>query len=147
MKSMWFVAAAAVCLCASGAAAQEMKAERMKDVSFHSVEFVKFHAGKRERAMEIVEKYFAPADRDMTGGQSTVIDLHMMTGPWDAIVVFPMNGGPGDMSWATSPDDIKWMEALGKRAGGADKAKALLDEWNTLVARSEEHVAHRHPKW
>jgi hypothetical protein len=141
------VAIAALCIPVAAASAQELKAERMKDVTWHSVEMVKFHAGKRERAMEIVEKYFSPADRDMAGGTPTVIDLHMQTGPWDAIVVFPMNGGPGDLSWATTPDEVKWMGALAKRAGGMDQAKALLKEWDTLVARSEDQVAHRHPKW
>jgi len=93
----WIMTAACAALCVSSpAAAQEIKAERMTDVTWHSVEMVKFHAGKRERAMEIVEKYFAAADRD-TGGTG-VVDIHMATGPWDAIVVFPMSGGPGDMS-------------------------------------------------
>ena len=142
----WIMTAACAALCVSSpAAAQELKAERMTDVTWHSVEMVKFHAGKRERAMEIVEKYFAPADRD-TGGTG-VVDIHMATGPWDAIVVFPMSGGPGDMSWATSPAEVKWMTALAKRAGGDAQAKALMAEWDTLVARSEDHVAHRHPKW
>jgi len=141
------VAIAALCVPVANASAQEMKAERMKDVTWHSVEFVKFHSGKRERAMEIVEKYFAASDRDMGGGTPRVIDLHMATGPYDAIVVFPMSGGPGDLSWVTGPDEVKWMTALAKRAGGMDKAKALLTEWDTLVAHSEDHVAHRHPKW
>ncbi len=148
MKAFTVAAAiAALCVPMASASAQELKAERMKDVTWHSVEFVKFHPGKRDRAMEIVEKYFAASDRDMSGGAPTVIDLHMQTGAWDAIVIFPMSGGPGDLSWATGPDEVKWMNALAKRAGGMDQAKALLKEWDTLVARSEDQIAHRHPKW
>ncbi|WP_324809275.1 hypothetical protein SH584_05760 [Sphingomonas sp. LY29] len=146
MKAFALAAAvAALCVPVTSVSAQEVKAERMTDVTWHSIEMVKFHSGKRERAMEIVEKYFAAADRDLGGGG--VIDLHMQTGPWDAVVVFPMRGGPGDMSWATSPDEVRWMNALAKRAGGPAQAKALLAEWDSLVARSENHVAHRHPKW
>lgn len=140
-KLAMLAAIAAVCVPMS-ASAQEMKAERMQNVSFHTVEMIKFKPGKRERAMEIIRDYFVPADKASGGGQ--VVDLHLQTGPWDAIVVFPMNGGPGDLSWQTSPDEIKWMTALNQKAGGADKAKALLAEWDTLVEHSENHVAHQH---
>ena len=139
-KMMLAAALAALCVPVS-ASAQEMKAERMQNVSFHMVEMIKFKPGKRDRAMEIIRDYFVPADKGI-GGQ--VVDLHLQTGPWDAIVVFPMSGGPGDLSWQTSPDEIKWMTALGQKAGGADKAKALMTEWDTLVERSEYHVAHQH---
>ena len=142
MQKLAMLAALAVVCVPMSASAQEMKAERMQNVSFHSVEMIKFKPGKRARAMEIIRDYFVPADKAAGGGQ--VIDLHLQTGPWDAIVVFPMSGGPADMSWQTSPDEIKWMTALGQKAGGADKAKALLAEWDTLVERSEDHVAHQH---
>lgn len=144
-KSLMVATALAVLCVPATVSAQEMTPERIKDVTWHMVELVKFHPGKRERAMEIIENYFAPADRDAGGGN--VIDLHLDTGEWDAIVAFPMNGGPADLTWGTSPDEIKWMNALAVRAGGMDKARALLTEWDTLVASSENHVAHRHPKW
>lgn len=138
----WHVVLACVAFGASSPSlGQEMKAERMTNVAFHEVEFIKFKPGKRTRAMEIVRDFFTAADKDVGGA---VIDLHMDTGAWDAIVVFPMSGGPGDLAWETSPDEVKWMAALNKRAGGADKAKALLDEWSTLVDRREVAVAHRH---
>lgn len=131
---------------ATPAAAQEMKPERITDVTWHMVEFIKFAPGKRARGMEIIEKYFAAADRDL-GREGQVIDVHFDTGEWDSIVVFPMAGGPADLSWATSPEDVKWMTALAKRAGGMEKAQALLDEWNTLLASNARQVGHRHPKW
>jgi hypothetical protein len=121
--------------------AQELKAEREENVTYYRVEMVKFHHGKRPRAAEIVDKYFAPADRDLGG---TVIDLHLMTGDWDFITMFPMSGGPADLSYTTSPDDVRWMTALRKRAGGVEAAQKLVDEWDTLVAKREWQVAHIH---
>ena len=97
-------------------AAQELKAEREENVTYYRVEMVKFHHGKRARAAELVDKYFAPADRDVGGA---VIDLHLMTGDWDFITMFPMSGGPADLTYTTSPNDVRWMTALRKRAGGA----------------------------
>lgn len=121
--------------------AQELKPEREENVTYYRIEMVKFHHGKRARAAEIVDKYFAPADRDMGG---TVIDLHLMTGDWDFITMFPMSGGPADMTYTTSPDDIRWLTALRKRAGGEAAAKKLTDEWDTLVAKREWQVGHTH---
>jgi hypothetical protein len=64
----------------SSTIAQEMKVEREANVTYYRVEMVKFHHGKRPRAAEIVDKYFAPTDREIGG---TVIDLHLMTGDWN----------------------------------------------------------------
>ena len=69
------------------AIAQDMKVEREENVKYYRVEMIKFDHGKRARAAELVDKYFAPADRDVGG---TVIDLHLMTGDWDFITLFPM---------------------------------------------------------
>lgn len=143
MKRMVLLAAAAALCVPTVATAQELKPERIENVSWHMVEMIKFKPGKRERAMEIIENYFAPAD----AGAGQVIDLHFDTGEWDAVVVFPMKGGPADLTWATSPEDVQWMTALAAKAGGMDKAQALLTEWDTLVERSVSHVAHRHPNW
>lgn len=139
------ILALAVCIASAtvpgSAIGQEMKVEREANVTYHRVEMVKFHHGKRPRAAELVDKYFAPTDREMGG---TVLDLHLMTGEWDFITLFPMAGGPADLTYTTSPDDVRFMTALAKRAGGADAAKKLIDEWDTLVAKREWHVGHTH---
>ena len=137
---------AAPCVpCVAQAQAQpqssEMKAERQAGVHWVSIDFVKFLPGKRARAAEIVEGPFTLASNEIGGG---VIDLHLNTGEWDFITVFPLEGGPGDLTWATSPVDVRFMNALAKHAGGVEGARKLLAEFDTLVARTERHVAHRH---
>ena len=113
----------------------------MTGVHWVSISMVKFLPGKRERAEQIVADYFSKAGKDNNDG---VINLQMDTGPWDFITVFPMEGGPGDISWKTAPSDLRFMTALAKYAGGMDGAKKILGEWNTLVSREEQHIAHRH---
>lgn len=138
----WMMAAACAALCVPAlAGAQELKAERAVGTRWVMIEMVKFLPGKRARAAEIAEGPFTKASNDIGGG---VIDLHLNTGEWDFITVFPLEGGPGDLSWQTSPADIKFMNALARHAGGMDGARKLLAEWDTLVARTERHVAHRH---
>ena len=138
-------AIAALCIpCAALAQAQseQLKPERAENVRYWWVNMVKFHSGKRDRAGELVEKYFTPVDKEI-GAQ--VIDVHMTTGEWDYITLFPMSGGPSDIGWLTSPDEVKFMNALAKRVGGMAAAKKLTDEFDSLVARRENHVAHTHP--
>ncbi len=125
----------------SSVIAQEMKVEREANVTYYRVEMVKFLHGKRPRAAELVDKYFAPTDREMGG---TVIDLHLMTGDWDFITLFPMSGGPTDLTYTTSPEDVRFMTLLAKRAGGMEAAKKLTDEWDTLVAKREWQIGHTH---
>ena len=141
-KSFALAALAALCVPTAPAFAQELKAERAQNVRYWWVEMVKFLPGKRERAGELVEQYFAPTDKEM-GGQ--VIDIHMTTGEWDFITLFPMTGGPADISWLTSPDEVKFMNLLAKRVGSMEAAKKLTDEWDTLVAKRVVNVAHSHP--
>ena len=140
MKTLIIAAFVALAI-PSIATAQEMKAERAEGTKWVLVEMVKFLPGKRDRAAEIAEGPFTQASNDIGGG---VIDLHFNTGPWDFITVFPMAGGPGDLSWQTSPVDVQFMNALAKRVGGMDAAMNLFKEWDTLVASRERHVAHRH---
>lgn len=135
------VCLASLALSAAPVAAQDLKVEREENVTYYRVEMVKFHHGKRARGAELVRDYFAPADYDVGG---KVLDVHLMTGDWDFITMFPMSGGPADMSYTTSPDEVKWMTAFRKRVGGAEAAKKLTDEWDTLVAKREWHVAHVH---
>ena len=141
---LFFAAAALAALCvpAGHASAQELKAERATDSRFYWVEMIKFHAGKRSRAGEILDKYFEPIDKEL-GLQ--VIDVHMNTGEWDNITLFAMPGGPADMTWRTSPQEVQFMNALAKRAGSMAEATKITDEWDTLIARREVHVAHMHP--
>ena len=141
MKALLIAAALSALAVPSVATAQEMKAERAQGTKWVMVEMVKFLPGKRDRAAEIAEGPFTQASNDIGGG---VIDLHFNTGEWDFITVFPMAGGPGDLSWQTSPVDVQFMNALAKRVGGMDAAMNLFKEWDTLVASRERHVAHRH---
>ena len=122
-------------------AAEGLKAERAQNLRYWYVDMVKFKPGKRQRASELVEQFFRPIDKEM-GGQS--IDIHMGTGEWDYITLFPMPGGPVDLTWLTSPDDVRFMNLLAKRAGSMEAAQKIVDEWDSLVARQEDHIAHTH---
>jgi hypothetical protein len=132
------------CLPLSAASAQEDKPTQFQNVTWDQIIYLKFKPGKRVRAGEILEYNFAPARR--AAGLPQAQGIHFATGQWDMMYVYPMRGGPSDLVWEVSPEDVAFEAALRKQFGEA-KAKALLDEWRSIVEREEHQIAHVHADW
>lgn len=115
------------------------KAPELSKVDWYRVEMIKWKPGKGERAHEIIE-LFEKADAE--AGMKGVIDIHMNTGEWDSVVAFPMTGGIAQMGWASNPEDKKWEAIFARQVGGEDKAKALYEEFDSLIANRQRHVGH-----
>ena len=141
MKAILFFAALTLCLPAEGAA-QEVKSARADDVTFHWVEFTKFHPGKNDRASDLSRKHFDPVDKEIG---TELISVHLLTGEWDRIEVFKMRGGAGDLGWRVSPDVAKFMNVLARREGSMSAAQKLLDEYDSLIAKKVVSIGHMHP--
>ena len=122
--------------------AQGMAAQKRQNVTYHSVEFIRFKQGKRERAGEIVEKYFAPASRASKTPEP--VEYHLDSGEWDYVLIWPLKAGLADLEWETAPDDVAWMKSLSTIAGGDQQAQALITEWDSLVDRRVKAIAHHH---
>lgn len=124
-------------------AVQAQDAMQADEVTWARVTMTRFHSGKRDRALEIIKNYFAKADQ-MSGVNSGVHGIHLDTGQWDVIYVFPMKGGPGDMAKRGTPEDEKWMAEMIKLAGGKEAAEKIIAEFDSLVALSVTEVGHAH---
>lgn len=111
----------------------------LSKVDWYRVELIKWKPGKGGRAHEIIEM-FEKTDAEL--GFKGILDLHMSTGEWDSIVAMPMRGGIAQMGWANNPEDKKWDEAFAKQVGGMDKAKALYEEFDSLILERQRHVGH-----
>ena len=120
-------------------AQQATAAPELMKVDWYDVQMIKWHPGKAGRAHEIIEM-FMKTDAEL--GWSGVHDFHMRTGPWDSIVALPMRGGIAEIGWANNPNEKKWDETFAKQVGGPEKAKAIYEEFETLIMRSERHVGH-----
>ena len=111
----------------------------LSKVDWYRIELVKWKPGKAERAHEIIEM-FEKTDAEL--GFKGVLDFHVSTGEWDSIVAMPMRGGIAQMGWASNPEDKKWDEAFAKQVGGMDKAKAIYEEFDSLMADRQRHIGH-----
>ena len=134
--------AVAAFLMATPLAAQEIKPEMSKNVSWHWVEFTKYRAGKNDRASDLTRKHFDPVDREIG---TKLLSVHLNTGEWDRIEIFLMEGGASDLGWRTSPNQAKFMNVLARREGGMTQAQKLIDEYEALIDRKHTEIAHMHP--
>ncbi|AOL94628.1 hypothetical protein [Porphyrobacter sp. LM 6] len=133
-----------VVLAPVAAQAQDSAAAKpAEEVTWARVVMTRFHVGKRDRGIEIIKDYFAKADA-MAGTGSGIHGIHLDTGAWDMIYVFPMKGGPGEMAERNSPEGAKWMEQMVKLAGSKEAAEKIIAEFDTLVAQQITEVGHAH---
>lgn len=145
-KALGATAALALGLAVLPVAAQaqsDMQAQATDEVTWARVTMTRFHTGKRDRAIQIIKDYFAKADA-MAGTGSGVHGIHLDTGAWDVIYIFPMKGGPGDMAKQGTPDDAKWMAEMVKLAGSEEAANKIIAEFDTLIAMQVTEVGHAH---
>jgi hypothetical protein len=123
--------------------AQAQEGQKAEDVTWARVTMTRFLPGKRERALEIIKNYFAKADRN-SGVNSGIHGIHLDSGEWDIIYVFPMKGGPADLALEGTPDDAKWMAEMVKLAGSQDAAEKIIAEFDSLIALSVTQIGHAH---
>ncbi|MFD1094987.1 hypothetical protein [Salegentibacter chungangensis] len=133
---------AAFLFCGQGLFAQEMGPKKYENPNWIYVSFIKFHPGKKDKAVKIIDDYFAKADANAGISPPTV--LNMTTGDFDFVVVWKLEEGIETLNYEISPDDAKWYAEMGKLAGGMDKAEEVMQEffsyvemWKTEIGRME----------
>lgn len=125
-------------LSASPAQAQEgPQAQQYEDVNWHRVVLIDYKAGKRERALEILDKYYYPAAEK--AGVTGPPAIEVQTGPWDLMAIYAMEEGPSEMRWETSPEWAKFQRAM-EQMVGSEKARKITEEYSSLVDRRVAHV-------
>jgi hypothetical protein len=136
--------AAALVISGSAFAQDEGGPVKYENAEYFSMTNVDFKPGKAERAFEIIREHFMKASEAASLPEPYA--LHFKTGEWDAAFIWKLESGPADLEWYRSPNDIKWMEALAKQEGSKEAAGKLMEEWNSLIARSSGTFGHWHKK-
>jgi len=125
-------------LCNGNAHAQEMEAKKFENPQWKSVVLIKFEAGKKGKAIEIIDNYFKKAT-EKAGTQSPMA-INMRTGDYDMVLVWNMDGGIEDMNWEMSPNGVKWWAAMAEIAGSPEKAQEVWQEYMSLVDYSASNI-------
>jgi hypothetical protein len=142
MKKLVLAAAAATMIAVTGAVPTTLapaQAQELRAVDWYEIHMIKWKQGKRERAHQIIELFEAT---DKALGRNDVMDFHMATGPWHSIVAVKMRGGIAEMGWKTNPDGEAWNKKFAEMNGGADKAKALMAEFEECMQDAQTHIGH-----
>jgi hypothetical protein len=126
------LAMTAALLLATGTAHAQEASKR--DAIYYNVVLVDFKPGKTGAALKIIKDYFQKAS-DMAGTAKPV-QHGMMTGNWDMMLIWTMEGGMADAEWVNSPRDLKWITALAELTGSQEKAMAKWQEYQSLVAKT-----------
>lgn len=143
-KLLAAIGAASLALAGAPATAQNAgQAQQAEELTWARVSMTRFQPGKRDRGIEIIKNYFAKADA-ASGVNSGVHGIHLDTGQWDVIYIFPMKGGPGDMAKRGTPEDEKWMAEMVKLAGSKEAADKIIAEFDSLIAMTVTEVGHAH---
>lgn len=120
-----------------------LKAEKVADVRYLTIETMTSKPGARTWA--IISKNFMPAAK--AAGLPLPLVYHTETGKSETIVITPLTGGLDDLEWSMTADDVKFMTELGKQLGGADKAQALMKEFNDGIDSRSREIVHEHTKY
>ena len=132
-----------LCFNISTAQEEEMNPKKFENPEYFMISYVKFYAGKSGKAKKIIDEYFIPSSQD-AGIPGPVLQMDMITGEWDLMVIWNMKDGVESLNWEMSPDDIKWEKAFVKLTGGKEKGIEISREWESYIKESKSNLARKH---
>jgi hypothetical protein len=112
------------------------------DARYVRVVFVSYKPGKAGEAYGIIDNKFKPAGA--AAGRPGPIIIHFQSGPWDAAFHWRLDDGLADLEWRIAPGNVEFRAALAKQEGSEEAAAALMDQYNSLIARTSSVIGHRH---
>lgn len=121
-------------------AQDEQKPKKHENVSWHRVVKVDYKPGQTWRAKQIIKMYKAAGAEAGTKGPES---YWFSTGKYDAMFIWTMEGGPADMEWTRTEDNIKWRAAMIKQLGSEEKLKEIQKEFSSLVSSSTSEVCRK----
>ena len=126
---------------ASGILAQEeVKPAKYENVTWHRVVLVNFKAGKTGRAKEIIKIYKAAGT---AAGLKNPQTYWLMSGDYNMMTVWTLEGGLTDMEWDISPNGIKWRAEMIKKLGSEEEVRKLQEEFQSLQQSSTSYIARK----
>ena len=121
-------------------AQNEVKPAKFENVTWHRVVLVNFKSGKVGRAKEIIKTYKAAGN---AAGLKNPQTYWLMSGEYDMMTVWTMEGGLSDMEWDVSPDGIKWRAEMVKKLGSEEAVQKLQQEFQDLRLSSTSYIARK----
>ena len=131
----------ALCFLISAVLAQEEeKATKHENVTWHRVVKIDYKPGQVWRASEIIKMYEAAGKEAGTPGPEK---YWFSSGKYDLMVIWKLDGGPADLEWSRSENNIKWKNALIKLQGSEEKVKEIQEEYRSLISSTTSEICRK----
>lgn len=143
MKFLSIAAAAAVALSgfASAAAAQDYEAKKRENVTTQGIWLLKVHYGKGE---EFDARMKMMNEVRQSLGLAPAAIHHIVAGPYDTMVVAPMEEGMATMDWENTPTGARMDAAMAAKMGGKEAYEAWQKKWPEITERPVVWYSHQH---
>lgn len=119
---------------------KEQTPQKYTDVTWQRVVLVNYKPGKVGDAKEIIKKYQSAGAKAGTPGPE---QYWFVTGSYDMMIIWTLEGGPSDLEWQSTSNGIKWRKALVEQEGSEEAADKLQDKYSSLIASSTVHIVRK----
>jgi hypothetical protein len=109
---------------------------RYDDIGWHEVIFLNFDSEKARRAKAMTERCLSSASS--TRDRMPVL-VETPSGPWDVLMIYPLEGAPLQKKWKT-PAELEKLRSACAEAFGDDKAEDAWNEYEGLIVQSSSIV-------
>ncbi len=110
---------------------EDAKPMKYENSTWYEMVCVNFKPGKMGEAKKIMAKYESAGAAAGIKGPET---YWFVTGPYDMMLVWELEGGPSDLEWKYSPESVKWWKAFVKQEGSEEAAEKLQEQYSSFIA-------------
>ena len=123
---------------------QSPENDPLNSTELYQIEYYKFNSDKAEEAKKIIDNYFSIAHQ-LAGVNGPVMELQLTSEDYNYMAVWKLSVGNDHLNWQSSPANPKWYNAFVTVAGSEEKAKEIIEEYDSFVSASKIEFA-RKPK-
>ncbi len=117
---------------------EEIKPMKYENVVWYEVVMVDYKPGQVDEAKKYMEKFFSAAEISKT---PTPQIYWVLTGEYDAMIVWELDGGPSDLEWRFSPSSVEWYKALIEQEGSKEGAEEVSKGYASTVSKSSSFIS------
>jgi hypothetical protein len=108
---------------------------RYEEIGWHEVILLNFDAEQARRAKALTERCLASASAT---GETAPLLVETPRGPWDVLMIYPLEEAPLEKTWTTPAELGKLRSACAEAFG--DQAEGAWETYKALIVRSSSMV-------
>ncbi|MBZ9730829.1 hypothetical protein LB467_14125 [Salegentibacter sp. JZCK2] len=122
--------------------AQNPENDPVDSSDLYQIEYYKFTSDKTEEAKNIIDNYFRLAHK-LAGIPSPVMEMQLTSEDYNYMAVWKLPIGKDHLNWQSSPANQDWYNALLTVAGSQEKAKMIIEKYDSFISASKTEFARK----